>query len=118
MSLTSYIGRILVLFCCIQLQFIRAQFEVDYFGELEKALSGARTTLIANKLHEDFVGGADNPKEIEIHCPGEPIVSIRDLVADTAAGYEGDCVVVKMHGINFSFKMVINCEKENKFEFQ
>lgn len=71
-----------------------------------------------NKLNEDFLAGIDRPKEIEIICPGEePIVTIRDLVSDTANEYEGECVVVKMSGSNFNFRFSINCDEvDDRFD--
>lgn len=54
------------------------------------------------------------PLQIEIHCPGaDPIVTIKDLVSDTANNYDGECVVIKLSGSNFAFRFSLNCDESS-----
>jgi hypothetical protein len=62
-----------------------------------------------NKLNKDFMAGSDTPKEIEIRCAGEPMVTIKDLVTDVGNDYEGECMVINMKGDNFEFRFALNC---------
>ena len=43
---------------------------------------------------------------------GEAVISIKDLVEDTAANYNGECAVIKMKGNNFDFQFSLNCNGE------
>jgi hypothetical protein len=82
----------------------------NYFAEFEEALSTQQRNIAANKLNNDFFASIDTPKEIEIFCPGaNPIVSIKDLVTESFSGREGECIVIKISGENFSFNFTMNC---------
>jgi hypothetical protein len=116
----------------------------DYFTYFEEAMAVARTNagvrgMMDAKIASDLLGrtsedtqssSATPPgfggKEIEIVCPGVPTVNIRDIYREfdaseldsETATYKGDCVVVKMKGVNFAFEMSMNCEDgEDKMAF-
>ena len=60
----------------------------------------------------------DSPKEIEILCSGNPLISIKDLVTDTANAFDGgECLVIKLKGDNFAFRLSMNCDETGKSEF-
>jgi hypothetical protein len=114
----------------------RAQ-QGDYFQQFEDILKVARQNAairsqIDHKLDEDLLGGEKSGesesriggKEIEISCPGIPTVSIKDIVDNNnphefmeSRESKGDCVVVKMKGVNFAFEMSMNCGDDDKLEF-
>lgn len=90
----------------------------DYFTDFENQMLNEKSRQATTKLGNDFMTSVDSPKEIEILCPGSPIISIRDLVTDTATAFEGgECLVVKLKGDNFSFRLSLNCEETEKSEF-
>ena len=71
-----------------------------------------------NKLQEDFLAGSDTPKEIEITCPGEdPVVTIKDLISESGENFDGECVVIKMSGKKFTFRMTLNCGENTRYNF-
>ena len=57
----------------------------------------------------------DRPKEIEITCPGNisPHVAIRELQkSSSSSAFDGsECMVLKMTGANFNFRLALNCEE-------
>ena len=90
----------------------------DYFADFEHQMLGQQSIEATKKLGSDFMGHADSPKEIEITCSGSPLVSIRDLVTDTANAFDGgECLVVKLKGDNFAFRLSLNCDETEKSEF-
>lgn len=89
----------------------------DYFTDFESELVRTKNSISGN----DFAYGKDNRKEIEITCPGSesPILSVRDLISDgleAVSGDEGECMVLKLSGANFSFKLSINCDSHVEIE--
>ena len=90
----------------------------DYFTDFENQMLNEKSRQATVKLGNDFITTVDSPKEIEILCPGSPIVSIRDLVTDAANAFDGgECLVVKLKGDNFSFRLSLNCDETEKSEF-
>ena len=69
-------------------------------------------SLAIEAIESDLLGGTDNPKEIEIACPSDPVVTIKDLIDDTGAmAYDNsECMVLKLTGPNFNMRLSMNCE--------
>ena len=92
----------------------------DYDSILQQQTN--KIELQHKNSNTDFIAALDKPKEIEIICKGEAVISIKDLVADTAANYDGECAVIKMKGNNFDFQFSLNCngefEKDNFYNNQ
>jgi hypothetical protein len=91
----------------------------NYFQQFEEQILSEKSRQASLNLGDDFLAkGVDNPKEIDIFCPGNPIVSIKDLVTDAASAFEGgECMVINMKGENFSFRLSLNCEEAKRSEF-
>jgi hypothetical protein len=91
----------------------------NYFQQFEEQILSEKSRQASQNLGADFLAkGVDNPKEIDIFCPGNPVVSIKDLVTDTASTFEGgECMVINMKGENFSFRLSLNCEEAKRSEF-
>jgi hypothetical protein len=93
---------------------------VDVFQVFEQEMLSARSKQAVLELSDVLLEKVeDKPKEIEIVCPGEvsPIVSIRDLVKDSANAFEGgECMRLKMKGHNFNFQLSVNCEEKERVD--
>lgn len=93
--------------------------KANTFAEFEQLMLSSKGDIAAQRLKEDFK--EDKLKEIEIICPGDvsPIVKIRDLVNSFGEGLDGkeECMVIKMTGSNFNFKLTLNCDEASKADF-
>jgi hypothetical protein len=90
----------------------------DYFKEFEDQMMNEKSRQAVTQLNDDFLTSVDSPKEIEIICQGSPMVTIKDLITDHANAFEGsECMVLKLKGDNFSFRLSLNCEESQKSEF-
>jgi hypothetical protein len=90
----------------------------DYFSDFESELVRTKTAITG----DDFTYAKDKRKEIEIICPGteSPLVTIRDLIGDSLDGLsdetDGECMVLKLSGANFSLRLSINCDSKVEIE--
>jgi len=102
----------LLLFLVVYVQFAVGQ-NGGMFKQLEHDLLNHRFQQARQGLTEAFLDRVeDKPKEIEIFCPGEPIVTIKDLVNDAANAFDGqECMVLKLTGHNFNFRLALNCDE-------
>jgi hypothetical protein len=93
--------------------------KADTFAEFEQLMLSSKGDYAGERLKEDFK--EDKLKEIEIICPGDvsPIVKIRDLVDSFDNGLDSkeECMVIKMTGSNFNFKLTLNCNEAASAEF-
>jgi len=90
----------------------------DYFEEFENQMLNEKSRQAVTQLNDNFLTSVDSPKEIEIICQGSPMVTIKDLITDHANAFEGgECMVLKLKGDNFSFRLSLNCEESQKSEF-
>lgn len=102
----------------LSLMMLPAVHSQDYFADFEQQMLGQQSIEATKKLSSDFMGTTDSPKEIEILCAGNPLVTIKDLVTDTANAFDGgECLVIKLKGDNFAFRLSMNCDETEKSEF-
>ena len=59
---------------------------------------------------KDLLGGTDKPKEIEISCAQDPIVTIKDLIDEQMD--VGECMKLTIIGPTFNARLSIQCEDE------
>ena len=87
----------------------------NFFKKCEDYIKVEEARRARELLESDLLGGSDNPKEIEIHCPQDPIVTIKDLIDETgSSAYESsECIVLKMTGPNFNMRLSMNCDENN-----
>ncbi len=105
---------------------ITADTPKDIFDLFEQEMLNARSQQAVLGLSEVFLERIeDHPKEIEITCPGNisPQVSIRDLVSSasssSASAYDGgECMVLKLTGANFNFRLAVNCDEINRTDMR
>ena len=90
----------------------------DYFQEYEKMMLSELSRQATSQLQDEF-RVHDTPKEIDIFCPGSPVVTIKDLMANAESAFieGGECMVVNLRGENFSFKLSLNCEEAKRSSF-
>ncbi len=92
------------------------------FEQFEKEMMEADAQQAVLGLSEALLEKVeDRPKEIEIVCPGDvpPKVSIRDLVSETASSFDGgECMVLKLSGKNFNFRLSLNCEEMSRADMR
>ena len=85
------------------------------FEEFEELLLSGAGKM--SSFRDDFLFGEDQPKEIEINCPGPqaPIVTIRDIIEEQVEGEEGPqkCMILRLTGANFNMKLEMNCNDED-----
>jgi len=91
----------------------------DLFDIFETEMLNARAEQAVLELSDILLEQVeDRPKEIEITCPGNvsPHVAIRELVksassTSSSAFDGGECMVLKLTGANFHFRLALNCEE-------
>jgi hypothetical protein len=92
------------------------------FEQFEKEMMEADAQQAVLGLSEALLEKVeDRPKEIEIVCPGDvpPKVTIRDLISEAASSFDGgECMVLKLTGMNFNFRLSLNCEEMSRAEMR
>lgn len=87
----------------------------NYFAEFEEAMNQGVGFLKTAQMNDEVFAALDKPKEIEIICPGDPVVTIKDLVSESK-DYDGECIVVRMTGPNFNFRFSLNCNDGDSYD--
>ena len=64
----------------------------NYFKQYEELIMKEDGRRAQSVLESDLLGGFDTPKEIEINCPQDPIVSIKDLIAGSDSYDSDECM--------------------------
>ena len=91
----------------------------DLFELFQNEMLNARAEQAVLELSDIILEQVeDRPKEIEITCPGNvsPHVAIRELQksasSSSSSAFDGsECMVLKLTGANFNFRLALNCEE-------
>ena len=92
----------------------------DLFSDYEQQMLREDSRRASKKLNHDFLmKGKDSPKEVIITCEGSPQITINDLISDATSGFVGgECMVIKLRGGNFNFRLSLNCNDVENSDFE
>ena len=92
----------------------------DVLKQLESQMADAKEAQALAGFSDSMLQRVeDKPKEIHISCPGDvsPVVSIKDLIQDNTSAFdESECMVLKLTGKNFNFRLSVNCQDADSMD--
>ena len=102
-------------FFCIFLFLLGVPFICGNFFEKFENMMKEESTRAIDMLESDLLHSLDQPKELTITCPYDPVVDIKDIISDN--DYDSrQCSVIQMKGPNFNFRLEVNCDDDDEEE--